>query len=402
MPGQGVLVRRRRVPQSGRRGARRRARRGGACHPPTFAPAPLDDTARVGARGLASQRRRRPDACAMPASVAEDTGASSLDRAIGSASHRQRSRNSYQSVVGTWTRVFSPTLVNAATASFSTFDNEIVPVASGPQLHVPQHARRVVLPRPAGHDAEAPPVGRHARRWSRGAHSLRVGGEWQRVDARVRPRRVPGGPHRVRRGLRRASISNGDGRVDDGDLLFAVTLRSGKPDQALVLPDADNDYVALLRAGRLARAARPDAEPRPALRDGHRRQERQPRRRDQPDRAAVPAGRRAGATGTTSARGSASTGRPATAGRACTAATASTTTASRCRSSRSSAGWTGARCPSKCAPATSSSSTRRPASFPPFAPSTAESVHRLHPARRRRLAGSTSSTTACRTRACSS
>ena len=32
--------------------------------------------------------------------------------------------------------------------------------------------------------------------------------------------------------------------VDDGDLLFAVTLRSGKPDQALVIPDADNNYLA--------------------------------------------------------------------------------------------------------------------------------------------------------------
>ena len=38
---------------------------------------------------------------------------------------------------------------------------------------------------------------------------------------------------------------NGDGRVDDGDLLFAVTLRSGKPDQALVIADADNNYLAV-------------------------------------------------------------------------------------------------------------------------------------------------------------
>ena len=38
---------------------------------------------------------------------------------------------------------------------------------------------------------------------------------------------------------------NGDGRVDDGDLLFAVTLRSGKPDQALVIDDANNNHVAL-------------------------------------------------------------------------------------------------------------------------------------------------------------
>jgi outer membrane receptor protein involved in Fe transport len=37
---------------------------------------------------------------------------------------------------------------------------------------------------------------------------------------------------------------SGDGVVDDDDLLFAVTLRSGKPDQALIQPDADNTHVA--------------------------------------------------------------------------------------------------------------------------------------------------------------
>src|SRR5207237_347805 len=37
---------------------------------------------------------------------------------------------------------------------------------------------------------------------------------------------------------------NGDGRVDDNDLLFAVTLRSGVPTQPLVIPGANNSYVA--------------------------------------------------------------------------------------------------------------------------------------------------------------
>ena len=36
---------------------------------------------------------------------ATDTAASSIDRAIGSASQRQTSKNRYQSVVGTWTRI---------------------------------------------------------------------------------------------------------------------------------------------------------------------------------------------------------------------------------------------------------------------------------------------------------
>ena len=37
---------------------------------------------------------------------------------------------------------------------------------------------------------------------------------------------------------------NSDGRVNDDDLLFAVTLRSGRPDQDLVIPDADNVHYA--------------------------------------------------------------------------------------------------------------------------------------------------------------
>ena len=37
---------------------------------------------------------------------------------------------------------------------------------------------------------------------------------------------------------------NGDNRVDDNDLLFAVTLRSGKPTQPLLIPDADSSYLS--------------------------------------------------------------------------------------------------------------------------------------------------------------
>ena len=37
---------------------------------------------------------------------------------------------------------------------------------------------------------------------------------------------------------------NRDGRVDDNDLLFAVTLRSGKPDQDLLLKDNSSTYLA--------------------------------------------------------------------------------------------------------------------------------------------------------------
>ena len=77
---------------------------------------------------------------------------------------------------------------------------------------------------------------------------------------------------------------NGDGRVDDHDLLFAVTLRSGKPDQGLIIPDAEQQLHRRVRAGRLARPARPDAQSRRPLRARYGREEHQPCLGDQSDR----------------------------------------------------------------------------------------------------------------------
>ncbi len=253
----------------------------------SFSAAPLDD---VLGSGRVDWRPNDVDALVLryAAERADDTGASSLDRAIGSDSYRQRSRNTYNSVVGTWTRLLGPTLVNAVTASFSTFDNEIVPVASGPQLTFPSMLDGSSFRVPQGTTQKRFQVA-DTLSLVRGAHSLRVGGEWQRVDSAFDLGVFQEG--RIEFVEDFATFDhNGDGRVDDGDLLFAVTLRSGKPDQALVLPDADNDFVVALRPGRLAPEARPDVEPRSSLRGRFGRQEHQPRRRDQSARAAVSPG----------------------------------------------------------------------------------------------------------------
>ena len=194
---------------------------------------------------------------------ADDTSASTLDRAIGSALQRQSSRNRYQSVVGTWTRTWSPTLLNVTSVSFSSFQNQIDPVAVGPQLTFPSLQDGSSFRVPQGTDQERFQLSDTVT-LVKGAHTLHAGGEWQRVDAAFdldvfRQGRLEfvedfaGFDH------------NGDGRVDDGDLLFAVTLRSGKPDQGLVIPDADNQLPRGLRPGRLAAAAGPDAQSGPAL-----------------------------------------------------------------------------------------------------------------------------------------
>ena len=207
------------------------------------------------------------------------------------------------------------------------------------------------------------------------------------MAARVRPfrsRRVPRGPDRVRRGLRR---------------LRSQRRRPGRRRRSAVRGDAAQRQA---RSGARHRPTpttttsplfvqddwriRPDLTLNvgPALRARHRRQEHQPRRRDQPDRAAVPAGRAQERLEQLRPADRLQLGARRAAARACTAATASTTTASRSRSSRSSAAWTAGRCRSRCAPATSSSSIRdRP--VPAVRAVDGQSVHRVHPARRRRV-----------------
>src|SRR5690606_18559302 len=150
------------------------------------------------------------------------------------------SRNEYQSVVGTWTRIVSPTLLNAATVSFSTFDNTIAPVGTGPQLTFPSLQDGTSFRVPQGTRQKRFQIA-NTTTLVRGAHTLRAGGEWQRVDAHFDLGVFREG--RIEFVHDFASFDhNGDGRVDDGDLLFAVTLRSGKPTQDLVLPDADNNH----------------------------------------------------------------------------------------------------------------------------------------------------------------
>ena len=94
------------------------------------------------------------------------------------------------------------------------------------------------------------PQGTTQKRWQisdafslvRGTHQWKFGGQIQRLDAHsISACSATAG--RTGRDFP-AFDRNGDGRVDDDDLLFAVTLRSGRPDQDLVIPDADNVHLA--------------------------------------------------------------------------------------------------------------------------------------------------------------
>jgi carboxypeptidase family protein/TonB-dependent receptor-like protein len=208
----------------------------------SFAPAPLDDL-------LGSGRVDwHPDGsdslmARYSGEHAEDTGASTLDRSIGSASYRQSSVNRYQAVVGSWTRIVSPRIVNAFSTSYSTYHNRIEPVTAAPQLTFPSLVDGASFRVPQGTIQKRFQVSNSATLLA-GAHTIRTGGEWQRVLGQFDLDVFRQG--RVELVEDFADFDhNGDGRIDDNDLLFAVTLRSGKPDQSLSIPDANNNYVAM-------------------------------------------------------------------------------------------------------------------------------------------------------------
>jgi len=173
---------------------------------------------------------------------ADDVSASTLIRSIGSASQRQQGDNTYHSATVSWTHVLSPTRVNSVSVGGNYFLNRTDPVNPGPQLTYPSLQD--------GASFRVPQQTRQNRlqvadnlSWMVGSHYLRFGGEVQQVNADFlldvfREGRIefvedlPNFDH------------NGDGQVDDNDLLFAVTLRSAYPERGLSIPDANNTHVA--------------------------------------------------------------------------------------------------------------------------------------------------------------
>ena len=168
--------------------------------------------------------------------------ASTLVRSIGSASQRQSSENKSNSLLTNYTHLISPTALNSFNFSFSTFINDTLPVAPGPQLTFPsiQDGASFRVPQQT-----------KQRRFQfsdtlalvRGLHTLSIGGEIQHVESDLDLKVFQQGRIELIEDFPDFD-RNGDGRVDDNDLLFAVTLRSGFPDRSLLLPDTNNTYIA--------------------------------------------------------------------------------------------------------------------------------------------------------------
>ena len=206
-----------------------------------FAPAPLDDllaTFRLDWRPAATDDVM----IRYSGQRGDDIAASTVERAIGTASQRQASRNRLHALLGSWTRVLSSRSVNSLSVSYSDFDNRIAPVEPGVQFTFPSLQ--------AGSSFRVP-QGTTQTRWQisdafslvRGTHHWKFGGQIQRVDAHFDLGVFRDGRIELAEDFP-AFDRNGDGRVNDDDLLFSVTLRSGRPDRDLVIPNADNVHLA--------------------------------------------------------------------------------------------------------------------------------------------------------------
>src|SRR5215217_1861658 len=168
--------------------------------------------------------------------------ASTLVRSIGSASQRQSGENKSHSFLANYTRVISARDINNFNFTFSDFSNDTVPVTPGPQLTFPsiQDGASFRVPQQT-----------KQRRFQfsdtyslvRGNHVFSIGGEIQRVQSDLDLKVFQQGRVELIEDFPDFD-RNGDGHVDDNDLLFAVTLRSGFPERSLVLPDTNNTYLA--------------------------------------------------------------------------------------------------------------------------------------------------------------
>jgi hypothetical protein len=165
-----------------------------------------------------------------------------VERAIGSASQRQDATNRYNSVLASWTSAARRHFINSLSGSVSTFLNETLPLSTGPQLTFPSIVDGASFRMPQETRQTRLQISDSAT-LVRGAHILRFGAELQRIDAEFRLGVFQQG--RIEFVEDFATFDhNGDGVINDNDLLFAVTLRSGKPDQELIQPDADNTHIA--------------------------------------------------------------------------------------------------------------------------------------------------------------
>src|SRR5207237_382681 len=172
------------------------------------------------------------------------TGAASFltGAPIGSSSERQDARNNFQTFQSSWTTVVNPTLLNRASFSFNNFINSTRPIMAAPELDFPSSAD--------GSSFRVPQQTRQKRwqwddgvDWINGIHNIRFGGQVQHIGADFNLGVFQSGAIIFVQDFANQD-RNGDGAINDEDLLFAVTVRSGNPSAPLLIPNSNNNHLA--------------------------------------------------------------------------------------------------------------------------------------------------------------
>jgi hypothetical protein len=170
------------------------------------------------------------------------TDASKLDRPLGSASYLQNLKNRFHSFQGALASTLSPRMVNNFSFSVNNFENATNPATQGIQYTFPSILDGSSFRVPQGTKQNRLQFS-NTLSMIAGNHILKFGGEFQRVDSSLFLGVFRQG--RIEFVQDFADFDrNGDGQINDADLLFAVTLRSQFPERDLNLGDVDNNYFA--------------------------------------------------------------------------------------------------------------------------------------------------------------
>jgi outer membrane receptor protein involved in Fe transport len=170
------------------------------------------------------------------------TDSSKLDRAAGSASYRETLANRFHAFQAAWTSVLSPNAVNSLSASVNDFANDTQPVTQGIQYTFPSLLDGSSFRVPQATKQNRVQVGdTFSLIW--GNHFFKFGGEAHLVRSELGLGVFREGRIEFVQDFANADRNN-DGRIDDNDLLFIVTLRSQFPARDLNLPDIDNEHFA--------------------------------------------------------------------------------------------------------------------------------------------------------------
>ena len=173
---------------------------------------------------------------------ADATDQSKLDRALGSANYLQSFKNRFHSLTGNWSKVISNKIVNEFSVSLSRFSNTTNPVSTGVQYTFPSILDGSSFRVPQGTKQNRLQFADKLTAIY-GGHTLKFGAEFQQVHSNLFLGVFRQGRVEFVQDFANADRNN-DGKIDDQDLLFAVTLRSQFPARDLTLPKVDNNYFA--------------------------------------------------------------------------------------------------------------------------------------------------------------